>query len=262
MCSSSADNMWGWMACSIILMDRWDAEWWTEGQKGTDACRSSVAIRPVSSCNYNGNSTLQMDAFTSEHNRDSPHVSESWRLWGKQLTLNGGTSIISLLHLQPLTSPLMPGDHSLMLLSPAFDSAIMFKDSHFNTTSMKRVTCLPRSSAGEHRDPCCSESNPTHTQNRHKQMHYRRGNNAKLLRNHHMSNKGVVEMKQREMLGDVEGWTFSGTQKYSLSLRKSTKHQQILLPTALQWIFPPNRVGFTDFLTFNFQLHRNFHVGT
>lgn len=148
-------------------MDRRDAACWTEGQKGTDACRSSVEIRPVSSCNYNGNSTLQMDAFTSESIKDGPHDSESWRLcrgWGKQLTLNGGTGIISLLHLQPLTSPLMPGDHTLMLLSPAFDSAIMFKDSHFNTTSMKRVTCLPCSSAGEHRDPCCSESNSTHTQ--------------------------------------------------------------------------------------------------
>lgn len=162
---SSVDNVWGWTACSLILMDRWDAACWTEGQKGTDACRSSVEIRPVSSCNYNSNSTLQMDAFTSECIKDGPH----WRLcgdWGKQLTLNGGTGIISLLRLQPLTSPLMPGDHTLMLLSLAFDSAIMFKDSHFNTTSMKRVTCLPCFSAGERRDPCCSESNPTRT---HKQ---------------------------------------------------------------------------------------------
>lgn len=99
MCSST-DNIWGWMACSIILMDRWDTACWTEGQKGTDSCRSSLEIRPVSSCNYNGNSTLQMDAFTSKHNKYGPCVSESWRLWGKQLMLNGGTSIIS-----PIASP-------------------------------------------------------------------------------------------------------------------------------------------------------------
>ncbi len=164
MCSSSTDNMWGWMACSIILMDRWDAACLTEGQKGTDACCMSVEIRPVSSCNYNGNSILQMDAFTSEHSKDSPHVSESWWLWGKPLTLNegGGGQVSSVL--LPLTSPLMPGDHTLMLFSPAFDSAVMFKDSHFITTSMKRVTRLPRSSAGELWDPCWSKSNLTHRQ--------------------------------------------------------------------------------------------------
>ncbi len=135
--------------------------------------------------------------------------------WG-----GGGGQVSSVL--LPLTSPLMPGDHTLMLFSPVFDSAVMFKDSHFITTSMKRVTRLPRSSAGELWDPCWSKSNLTH---RHKQMHCIRENNAKLLRNLHTSNKGG--MKRRGMLGDAEGWTFSGTQEYSLSLRKSTKHQAV-----------------------------------
>lgn len=151
-----------------------------------------------------------------------------------------------------------------MLLSPAFDSAIMFKDLHFNTTSMKRVTCLPRSSAGELLRPLLFRiESHTHTRihthsHTHKQMHYRSGYNAKLLRNCPMSNKGG--MKQREMLGDVEWWTFSRTQEYSLSLRKNTK--QILFPKALCWILPSNRVGFIGSVSFNFHLLKNFHVGT
>ncbi len=176
----------------------------------------------------------------------------------------GGQVSSVLLRLQPLTSPLMPGDHTLMLFSPAFDSAVMFKDLHFNTTSMKQgnvsATLLSRRAS---RPLLIRIESHTHTHtNRHKQMHRRRENNAKLLGNRHMSNKGG--MKPRGMLGDAEGWTFSGTQEYSLSLRKSTKHQtvsQILFPKALQWILPSNRVGFTDFLRINFHLHRNFHVG-
>lgn len=201
---SSTVNMWGRVACSIILMDRWDAVCWTEGQRGTDACRSSVEIRPVSSCNYNGNSTIQMDAFCKR-----VHQGQSTCLWEltalqrlrKAAYIKWGTGIISLLRLQPLTSSLMPGDHTLMLLSPAFDSAIMFQNSHFNTTWMKPGTCLPCSSAGQHWEPCCSDPFPHSYTNREKRMQHTRGNNAELLWDWHLIERGVW-VKQREMLRD------------------------------------------------------------